>query len=254
MLFTPAHTTATGVRPSSVKSALISNAIYMWDVSLWPQHTYICLHCSAPLCTPPMPPVTKTGIPAALAKIMVLATVVAPALFWCWKWLDQHQIVDILLIASWFTWDSTTDKSRLDVFCALGPILPKCSSVSSVRPRHRSEACTATNNMTQLTDMHFAIQQSNGGRNRSLFTNDVFHCFGCLDILRVWHAYYTGVTIRSLSGRPTLPTMTDNSRLESNNRPLSVDCCFDLGSNHKLFGDRIRMKAAFACSQYATCG
>lgn len=32
----------------------------------------------APLCTPPMPPVTNTGMPAVLAAIMVLDTVVAP--------------------------------------------------------------------------------------------------------------------------------------------------------------------------------
>ena len=43
---TPAETTATGVRPSSVRSALTSNVV------------------SAPRWTPPMPPVTKIGIPA----------------------------------------------------------------------------------------------------------------------------------------------------------------------------------------------
>ena len=32
----------------------------------------------APLCTPPMPPVTNTGIPVLLAAIIVLDTVVAP--------------------------------------------------------------------------------------------------------------------------------------------------------------------------------
>ena len=33
---------------------------------------------SAPRCTPPMPPVAKTSIPARFAAIMVAATVVAP--------------------------------------------------------------------------------------------------------------------------------------------------------------------------------
>lgn len=32
----------------------------------------------APLCTPPIPPVTNTGMPVVLAAIMVLDTVVAP--------------------------------------------------------------------------------------------------------------------------------------------------------------------------------
>ena len=32
----------------------------------------------APRCTPPMPPVANTGMPARLARIMVEATVVAP--------------------------------------------------------------------------------------------------------------------------------------------------------------------------------
>jgi hypothetical protein len=40
--FAPAHTTATGVYPNSIKSADISNVV------------------SAPLCTPPIPPVTNT--------------------------------------------------------------------------------------------------------------------------------------------------------------------------------------------------
>jgi hypothetical protein len=39
------------------------------------------LHVSAPRWTPPIPPVTNTGIPAALAKIIVPATVVAPTFF-----------------------------------------------------------------------------------------------------------------------------------------------------------------------------
>lgn len=57
---TPAETTLTGVLASSVKSAEISN-VY-----------------SAPRWTPPMPPVTKTFIPARLAKYIVPATVVEP--------------------------------------------------------------------------------------------------------------------------------------------------------------------------------
>lgn len=56
----PAQTTATGVRPSSVKSALTSNVD------------------SAPLWTPPMPPVTNTRMPAMCATIIVAATVIAP--------------------------------------------------------------------------------------------------------------------------------------------------------------------------------
>lgn len=57
---TPADTTATGVRPNSVKSALIS---HVSSTFLW---------------TPPMPPVTKTSIPAIWAHIIVPDTVVAP--------------------------------------------------------------------------------------------------------------------------------------------------------------------------------
>jgi len=33
---------------------------------------------AAPRCTPPMPPVTKTSMPARAAQIIVAATVVAP--------------------------------------------------------------------------------------------------------------------------------------------------------------------------------
>ena len=53
MLFTPAHTTASGVRPSSVRSALTSK------------------DCWAPRCTPPRPPVTKTRMPAIDARRIV---------------------------------------------------------------------------------------------------------------------------------------------------------------------------------------
>mmetsp|Transcript_36010 Transcript_36010/g.87018 ORF Transcript_36010/g.87018 Transcript_36010/m.87018 type:complete len:215 (-) Transcript_36010:151-795(-) len=60
MLLAPAQTTATGVLPSSVRSEETSHV------------------CSAPLCTPPIPPVTNTSMPARLAMCMVPLTVVAP--------------------------------------------------------------------------------------------------------------------------------------------------------------------------------
>ena len=50
----------TGVRASSSRSAEMSKL------------------CSAPLCTPPMPPVANTLMPAMCAAIMVAATVVPP--------------------------------------------------------------------------------------------------------------------------------------------------------------------------------
>ncbi len=58
---TPAQTTATLVWASSCRSAEMSKLV------------------SAPRCTPPMPPVTKTSMPASWAQIMVAATVVAPS-------------------------------------------------------------------------------------------------------------------------------------------------------------------------------
>mmetsp|Transcript_40864 Transcript_40864/g.91680 ORF Transcript_40864/g.91680 Transcript_40864/m.91680 type:complete len:242 (-) Transcript_40864:235-960(-) len=63
MDFAPAQTTATGVRPSSVRSAETSQL------------------SSAPRWTPPMPPVTKTRMPAMCAINIVAATVVAPLSF-----------------------------------------------------------------------------------------------------------------------------------------------------------------------------
>ena len=60
--FGPAATTITAVDANSRKSAEISKV------------------SSAPRCTPPMPPVAKTSIPAACAAIIVAATVVAPLL------------------------------------------------------------------------------------------------------------------------------------------------------------------------------
>jgi hypothetical protein len=58
--FTPAQTTATGVRASSSRSAEMSKL------------------SPAPRCTPPMPPVANTRMPASAAMIIVAATVVAP--------------------------------------------------------------------------------------------------------------------------------------------------------------------------------
>ena len=56
----PAHTTATGKRASAQIS---------WEMS----------RCSAtPRCTPPMPPVAKTRMPAAAASSQVALTVVPP--------------------------------------------------------------------------------------------------------------------------------------------------------------------------------
>ena len=56
----PAATTVTGVWASSLRSAEMSKL------------------SSAPRCTPPIPPVAKTAIPARCATIIVAATVVAP--------------------------------------------------------------------------------------------------------------------------------------------------------------------------------
>lgn len=61
MDLTPAETTVTGVLPSSLRSALTS--IVYWQ----------------PLWTPPIPPVTKTWMPAIYAAIIVAETVVAPS-------------------------------------------------------------------------------------------------------------------------------------------------------------------------------
>jgi len=59
----PPDTTLIRVCDSSVRSAGISS------------------YYSSPLCTPPMPPVTKTLIPAMLARYIVPATVVDPFIF-----------------------------------------------------------------------------------------------------------------------------------------------------------------------------
>mmetsp|Transcript_19724 Transcript_19724/g.54232 ORF Transcript_19724/g.54232 Transcript_19724/m.54232 type:complete len:229 (+) Transcript_19724:1266-1952(+) len=90
--FAPAQTTATGVRPNSVRSAETSH------------------DSSAPRCTPPMPPVTKTRIPATCAMSIVAATVVAP----------------------WRRRPTTVDKSRLDTFSQC--VWPNFSNWASVIP------------------------------------------------------------------------------------------------------------------------
>lgn len=59
---TPAQTTATGVVANSVRSAEMSNEV------------------PAPRCTPPMPPVANTRMPAIAARRIVAATVVAAVL------------------------------------------------------------------------------------------------------------------------------------------------------------------------------
>ena len=60
MALAPAATTITGLRANSPRSADMSKLV------------------PAPRCTPPMPPVAKTPIPASWAAIMVAATVVEP--------------------------------------------------------------------------------------------------------------------------------------------------------------------------------
>ena len=62
MDFAPAHTTMTEVLASSSRSAEMSN-----------------VSC-APRCTPPMPPVANTRMPAMSAIIIVVVTVHAPSL------------------------------------------------------------------------------------------------------------------------------------------------------------------------------
>ena len=62
MALAPAQTTSTGVLASSSRSAEMSMVV------------------SAPRCTPPMPPVAKTLMPAMAAIIMVVVTVQAPSM------------------------------------------------------------------------------------------------------------------------------------------------------------------------------
>lgn len=118
---TPAETTVMGVLPSSIRSALMSRpegkstiiinnsqpwqfCCYTWRTSvtgwadpfggplwtplysmcvLWQSHRLpVCLLFSPPLWTPPMPPVTKTWMPAWCAAIIVADTVVPPESPW----------------------------------------------------------------------------------------------------------------------------------------------------------------------------
>mmetsp|Transcript_148 Transcript_148/g.329 ORF Transcript_148/g.329 Transcript_148/m.329 type:complete len:248 (+) Transcript_148:2101-2844(+) len=101
--FAPAHTTITGVRPSSVRSALTSHVT------------------SPPLCTPPMPPVTNTRMPAAAASSMVADTVVAPSPF------------KAMMCAM----------SRLETLATLVPDLAMCSNWARSRPMHGCPAMMA---------------------------------------------------------------------------------------------------------------
>ncbi len=93
--FAPAHTTHTGVRASSSRSADMSN---VWD---------------APLCTPPMPPVASTRMPASAASTIVPATVVAPS----------------------SPRAASTPMSRRDAFATpSGPAVARCSICSADSP------------------------------------------------------------------------------------------------------------------------
>ena len=94
MLFAPAHTTITGVPASSSRSAEMSMVV------------------SAPRCTPPMPPVANTLMPAMCAMIMVVVTVVAPS-------------APRATIAA---------RSRRETFATLRPDLPRYSISSGDRP------------------------------------------------------------------------------------------------------------------------
>ena len=99
----PAQTTITGVWASSSRSAEMSMVV------------------SAPRCTPPMPPVAKTWIPAMWAMIMVVATVVAPS-------------------ASQAT---SAGRSRRLALVTLRPILPRYSISSWVNPAFSRPPMTA---------------------------------------------------------------------------------------------------------------
>ena len=85
MAFAPAHTTMTGVCASSSRSAEMSMVV------------------SAPRCTPPMPPVANTWMPAMWAIIMVVVTVVAPS-------MPRAQM---------------TGRSRRETLATLRPLLPR---------------------------------------------------------------------------------------------------------------------------------
>jgi len=71
----PDATTATGVRPSSVRSA--DTSIARRD-QIQRKHKMQYSQISPPRCTPPKPPVAKMLIPAICARTMVPAMVVPP--------------------------------------------------------------------------------------------------------------------------------------------------------------------------------
>mmetsp|Transcript_4513 Transcript_4513/g.9709 ORF Transcript_4513/g.9709 Transcript_4513/m.9709 type:complete len:331 (+) Transcript_4513:397-1389(+) len=99
----PAQMTATGVRASSVRSAEMS------------------MLTSPPLCTPPMPPVTNTLMPASAASSIVADTVVAPS----------------------SRCDSTRGRSRLLTFLTAWPPRAMCSSWWRSRPMQGCPAMMA---------------------------------------------------------------------------------------------------------------
>ncbi|OMH83115.1 hypothetical protein AX774_g3381, partial [Zancudomyces culisetae] len=105
----PPQTTLTGVRPSSVRSGLIS-----------------CVFCT-PRCTPPIPPVTNTSIPASFAAIIVPLTVVAPSTGSCCCCLL-----------------SNTAKSRVDAFTAFRPVFANRSKSPRESPTHILPSINAT--------------------------------------------------------------------------------------------------------------
>ena len=75
MLFAPAQITPMAVLPNSIKSAETS----IPDCQCSPREWYLgYVLDSAPRCTPPIPPVTNSGIPTLWAMYMVPATVVPP--------------------------------------------------------------------------------------------------------------------------------------------------------------------------------
>ena len=57
----------------------------------------VCLLDSAPRCTPPIPPVTNTRIPALCAAIIVADTVVPPVSFYKHQFHHSPQFKQIVL-------------------------------------------------------------------------------------------------------------------------------------------------------------
>ena len=76
---------------------------------------------SAPRCTPPMPPVAKMRMPAILAMIMVVATVVAPSA----------------------PRATSAGRSRRLALATPRPVLPRYSISSRLRPALRRPPITA---------------------------------------------------------------------------------------------------------------